>query len=116
MMKGATLVATICTALVAVLSAAGPELGAPGPEKPTLTAQDYIDIQQLVARYAYALDNCTNNGYDYADLYTEDGWFAASRDGRVGTKSQGRDKLASAARGNTKSCDDVPWKGISHML
>ncbi len=82
----------------------------------TLTPQDYLDIQQLVARYAYAIDNCTNNGYDYADLYTADGWFSASRDGRTGNKSQGREKLAAAARGNMKTCDEVPWKGISHML
>jgi hypothetical protein len=81
-----------------------------------LTPQDYIDIQQLVARYAYEIDNCTNNGYDYADLYSADGWFSASRDGRVGNKSQGREKLAAAARGNMKTCDEVPWKGISHLL
>src|SRR5215468_1281890 len=81
-----------------------------------LTPQDYIDIQKLVARYAYEIDNCTNNGYDYADLYTADGWFSASRDGRVGNKSQGREKLAAAARGNMKTCDEVPWKGISHLL
>ena len=84
--------------------------------KMTLTPQDYIDIQQLVARYAYEIDNCTNGGYDYADLYTADGWFSASRDGRIGTKSQGREKLAAAARGNMKTCEEVPWKGISHLL
>ena len=33
-----------------------------------LTAQDYIDIQQLLNKYAFALDTCSNNGYDYADL------------------------------------------------
>ena len=36
----------------------------------TLTPQDYIDIQQLLARYSDAVDSCSNNGYDYADLYT----------------------------------------------
>ena len=35
----------------------------------TLTPQDYIAIQQLVSKYAYAIDECTNRGYDYADLY-----------------------------------------------
>ena len=29
-----------------------------------LTAQDYIDIQQLNARYSVAIDRCTNGGYD----------------------------------------------------
>ena len=41
--------------------------------KPTLTALDYIEIQQLANRYAQAIDSCSNNGYDYADLYTPDG-------------------------------------------
>jgi len=82
----------------------------------TLAPQDYIDIQQLVAKYAYEIDNCTNNGYNYADLYTADGWFSASRDGKIGNKSQGREKLAAAARGNMKTCEEVPWKGISHLL
>jgi hypothetical protein len=80
-----------------------------------LTTQDYIDIQQLIARYAVAIDECTNNGYDYAALYADDGWFSASRDGRPGRKRQGRDSLAAAARGDMKTCDEVPWKGIKHM-
>ena len=44
-----------------------------------LTAQDYIDIQQLSARYAFAIDTCTNGGADYADLYTDDGEFSISQ-------------------------------------
>src|SRR3954462_12103061 len=91
---------------------AGPKGGA---KAPPLTTQDYIDIQQLIARYAVAIDECTNNGYDYAALYTDDGWFSASRNGRPGTKWQGRDKLAEAARGSATTCEDVPWKGIKHM-
>ena len=81
-----------------------------------LTTQDYFDIMQLNSRYAYAIDNCLDNGNNYADLFTADGWFSASRTGKVGNKSQGREKLAAAARGNMKSCDEVPWKGITHML
>ena len=67
------------------------------------------------ARYAVAIDECTNNGYDYAALYADDGWFSSSRDGRLGTKVQGREKLAEAARGSMKSCDEVPWKGSKHL-
>ena len=40
---------------------------------PSLTAMDYVQIRQLVARYAFALDTGSNNGYDYADLFTADG-------------------------------------------
>jgi hypothetical protein len=102
--------------LTLVLSAAGAYAQQAGAAKPrALTTQDYIDIQQLNARYAVAIDECTNNGYDYAALYTEDGWFGPSRNGRMLAKFQGRDKLAEAARGSMKSCDEVPWKGIKHM-
>ena len=46
-------------------------------ETPALTALDYFQIQQLVASYARAIDTCSNNGYDYADLFTPDGFVAA---------------------------------------
>ena len=39
----------------------------------TLTTQDYIDIQQLYARYAHAIDNGDAEGY--AALFTPDGSF-----------------------------------------
>ena len=87
-----------------------------GAKTASLTSQDYIDIQQLVARYAYAIDNCTNNGYGYADLYVNDGWFAPSRDGKILMKYEGRDRLAQAALGGAKDCASVPWNGLSHML
>jgi hypothetical protein len=51
----------------------------------------------------------------YAALYADDGWFSASRNGGPGTTWQGHEKLAEAARGSMKSCDEVPWKGIKHM-
>jgi SnoaL-like domain len=72
----------------------------------TLTALDFVEIQQLVNKYADAIDNCTNNGYDYAALYTEDGYFAPSQNGRVGRKFQGRERLAEAAGGGVKGCKD----------
>jgi hypothetical protein len=117
MLKWKALMMVVCSVALMTLVAAAPQNSTPASTQAmTLTPQDYIDIQQLVSRYAYAIDNCTNDGYDYADLYSEDGWFGTSRDGRVGNKSQGRDKLAAAARGGARDCNDVPWKGISHML
>ena len=35
----------------------------------TLTALDYLEIQQLVTRYAYALDSGADNGQLYAGLF-----------------------------------------------
>ena len=40
-----------------------------------LAASDYIEIQQLLYRYAHAIDTCGGNGYDYADVFTADGAF-----------------------------------------
>jgi hypothetical protein len=34
------------------------------------TALDYQEITQLINRYAYGIDTCANNGYDYADVFT----------------------------------------------
>jgi hypothetical protein len=59
-----------------------------------LTAMDYIQIKQLVNRYAFALDTGSRNGYDYADLFAPDGVFDSNTRGRT----QGRDQLATLAR------------------
>lgn len=54
-----------------------------------LTALDYAEIQQLVARYSFAIDSGADNGYAYADLFAPDGSFG---------KTTGRDQLAASAR------------------
>src|SRR6202012_1961587 len=66
-----------------------------------LTAQDYIDIKMLSARYAQVIENCTNKGYDYANLYTPDGEFGGTNDWDVPPPhlAKGPDALAAAANG-----------------
>ena len=90
---------------IAAAAAAGAAVVAlaatPAAKDTTLTALDYIEIQQLVNRYAFAIDNCTNNGYDYADLYTADGVFYWGVGAR---KSVGREQLAEAAGGGRNGC------------
>lgn len=83
----------------------------------TLTALDYFEIQQLVARYARAIDTCSNNGYDYADLFTADGFFAPAENGVVGTRWQGREKLAEVSGGGVRGCKNVGWirQGVLHL-
>lgn len=86
-----------------------------------LTPQDYIDIGQLNARYAVAIDSCTNSGYDYADLYTADGTFGVSEKwGEPGkTFARGRDELAKAAGGGPGGCRDPKTQlgyGIHHII
>ncbi len=82
-----------------------------------LTALDYIEIQQLVAKYARAIDTCSNNGYDYADLYTADGVFLPMVNGKSITGIQGREKLAEVSGGGSKGCKNVGWikQGVHHI-
>src|SRR5262245_19059689 len=88
---------------------------APGPRD--LTALDYIEIQQLVAKYARAIDTCSNNGYDYADLFTPDGAFIPSFDGKPGAPIQGRERLAEVSGGGSRGCKNVGWivQGVRHI-
>ena len=97
--------------------------GAAYAQKPMkLTAEDYIEIQQLSAKYSFAIDTCTNNGMDYANLYTEDGEFGVSQEwgkapGRIFAK--GREALAKAAGGSPTGCVDPKTTlgyGITHMI
>jgi len=77
-----------------------------------LTALDYIEIQQLVSKYAWALDTCSNDGFDYADLYTPDGVFSS---GDTGQRWVGRDELAEAAGGNGRGCPFTRMP-LSHVI
>jgi hypothetical protein len=88
----------------------------------TLTAQDYIDLQQLSARYAFNIDGCINGGADYADLYTDDGEFSVSQQWGVAgnRKTKGRAALIKAAGGDGQGgCVDPKTTmgyGISHII
>jgi len=68
------------------------------PEPPAFSPQDHIEIQQLVRKYAWALDSGDNYGYAYADLFTPDGVFVGTNQGPEGRSYQGRDVLAALAR------------------
>ena len=86
--------------LLLTASVASAQQPAARPVTP-LTALDLLEIQQLLNKYAFALDTCSNNGYDYADLYTPDGIFYWGVGGR---KSVGREQLAEAAGGGKQGC------------
>jgi hypothetical protein len=90
---------------------------AAGSKPIELSALDYVQIQQLVARYARAIDTCSNNGYDYADLFAADGFFAPWVNGQIGTKFHGRERLAEASGGGSRGCKNVGWikQGVHHM-
>jgi hypothetical protein len=57
---------------------------------PALTPQDYLDIQQLVSSYPYGLDENTDNGETYANLFAPGAVFGRPR-------TEGHDNLAALA-------------------
>jgi len=94
--------AALCAALFAgiAVSQRSAQNGAP------LTAQDYIDIRQLIEGYSQILDNCTNNGNTYADLFTADATFGVSSQWGSGAKIwfRGREQLRTAGGGGQNAC------------
>ena len=87
-------------------------------DPPALTAQDRLEIQELLHRYMFILDSCPdhNSGYDYADLYTEDGQFA-SQDIQFGMTVKGRDALATlAGRTADGGCSPIRRRGPTNQI
>jgi hypothetical protein len=64
-----------------------------GSAKRALAPDDYVEIQQVVASYPFALDTGAGNGAMYADLFSVDGVFVAGD-----MKIEGREKLKAFAR------------------
>ena len=87
-----------------------------------LSALDYQEITQLINRYAYGIDTCANNGYDYANVFTADGVFidrnsdaGFAAGGRV--LAQGRDALATLVGGGSRGCaTKLVWTDWSHLM
>ena len=63
--------------LTAVVVALMPASAQRGTAATVLTADDHVQIQQLVARFGYALDTGANDGAMFADLFAADGSFGA---------------------------------------
>lgn len=89
---------------------------------PKLSPADYQEIAQLTNRYAYGIDTCGNNGYDYADVFTPDGEFIDKNSdagfkagGRVLAK--GREALATLIGGGSRGCKTkLVWTDWSHIM
>ena len=99
-----TVVAAILTAIGAVSAQVTP------PSKAmTLTPMDYVEIRQLVNRYAFALDTGSDNGDDYADLFTADGEF-------IRPYAKGREQLAALARGGKLGPNNTVHYIMNHVI
>jgi len=75
----------------------------------TLTPMDYIEIRQLVNRYAFALDTGSSNGYDYADLFAADGEF-------MRPYAKGREQLSALARGPRLGPNNTVHYIMNHVI
>ena len=103
--------------VLCLAASSGARAQSAAPKQGELTALDYFEIQQLVAKYARAIDTCSNNGYDYADLFTADGAFVPSFEGKQLAPIQGRERLAAVSGGGSNGCKNVPWieQGVRHI-
>jgi hypothetical protein len=75
----------------------GGSAAAPAPPGPSLTVEDYAEIQQLYARYGFAWDGAAENGTMFANLFTPDG--SHLNDSRQPSRQfvKGRDRLVAFA-------------------
>ena len=100
MTTGRSLAASLGALLLVLAGVHAWQSPAGGPA--SLTALDYLEIEQLVYRYGYALDTGAGNGDAYADLYAPDATFTGTNQGPSGRTYQGRDRLAALARGGRR--------------
>lgn len=102
-----TLAALTLTSIV-VVSTCSPVSAADTSKRPTYT-EDVVAIQQLIARYAHALD--AGNGKEWAATFTEDGVFKFVDSNRV---VAGREQIAALVRPGRKPYESrhnlqSPW-------
>lgn len=100
-----------CLAVLAVF----PERAVAQPNM-TLTAMDYIEIQQLVNRLNFALDYCTNGGRAFADLFVEGGQFSIDQgDGKTTVRRTRNELIALAGGPDCASRRSPPTAYILHL-
>jgi len=95
---------------------AGAALAAqPAPMKP-LSALDYVQIQQLVARLSFAVDYCTRGGKDFAELFAPGGRYVIDEGPGKLRVYEGPEALAGLAGGpDCKGLDQPPRSYVAHL-
>ena len=88
--------------------------GAASGQAATLTAMDYVQIQQLVNRLNFALDYCGDGGRAFADLFVNGGRYVIDRgDGKPAVRDT-RDALIALAGG--PGCESRRTPPSSYIL
>lgn len=117
MSKGTALTTALGITILALLSLTvlpAQQIRSSGSQ--SLSDRDRIEIQQLVRKYAWALDSGDNYGYAYADLFTPDGVFVGMNQGPAGRSYQGRDQLAALARGGARGATLQSHFAMNHVI
>ena len=117
-----SLVVVAVAVVAGILAGRAGDSGTAAAQPGALSALDYQEITQLINRYAYGIDTCANNGYDYANLFTSDGRFVDRNSdagfaagGRV--LAQGREALATLVGGGSRGCaTKLVWTDWSHLM
>jgi hypothetical protein len=82
----------------------------------SLTAMDYVEIQQLVNRLNFAIDYCTNGGRDFADLFVEGGTFTIDQgDGNASVRSTREELIALSWGPDCEARKTPPRSYILHL-
>jgi hypothetical protein len=109
-------VATLALVVGLAVNGVARRSDAQGSVKP-LTAQDILDVRDLIDRYSHILDNCTNNGNDYADMFTPDATFGVSQEfGTAKIWFRGREQLRRAGGGTDTGCRPRQSQGYAYHL
>ena len=113
----ASLAITLSASVLALVAISAQQKTAKAPAKaPALDSLDYIQIQQLARRFAWALDSGDNYGYAFADLFTPDASFVDTNEGPSGRTYQGRDNLAALARASQRGPVNLNHFGMNHVI
>jgi len=78
-------------------------------QAPTLTALDYIEIQQLVSSYPYGLDGNTDGGESYANLFAPGAVFGRPR-------TEGHENLKALANTQPRGAKYVRHFITNHVI
>jgi hypothetical protein len=100
------LTAFVCIVFV---TAVGGQQRSAARSQASLTAMDYIEIQQLVSSYPYGLDGNTDNGESYANLFAPGAVFGRPR-------TEGHENLKALANTQPRGAKYVRHFITNHVI
>ncbi len=106
---GLSVALTAFVCIVFAAAAGGQQRSTTQNQASTLTAMDYIEIQQLVSSYPYGLDGNTDNGESYANLFAPGAVFGRPR-------TEGHENLKALANTQPRGAKYVRHFITNHVI